>query len=101
MYQTAASAVLPNVMQSARDPIRLAASWRFAVRVAIVASALMAVVAITLHQFAHVGALPLLFGTVLAGLAIGLSLPPARPMRPAWVPRPARSTVRVVSAPER
>ena len=32
--------------------------------------------------------------------AIGLSLPPARPMRPAWAPRPTVSTVRLVPPPE-
>jgi hypothetical protein len=103
VYQKVSRDVIHTVMQSARDPIQLAASWRFAVRVALVASTLMAAVAITLHEFAHVGALPLVFGTALAGLAIGLSLPPARPMRPAWVPRPidaARPTVRLVSPPE-
>jgi hypothetical protein len=87
-------------MQSTRDPIRLAASWRFAVHVAMVSSALVAAVAIALHEFAHISALLLVFGTVLVSLTIGLSLPPARPARPAWVPRAARSTVRLVAPPE-
>jgi hypothetical protein len=90
-------------MQSSHDPVRLAASWRLAIRVALVASMLTAAVAVALHQFAHVGALPLVFGTALAGLAVGLSLPPARPMRPAWVPQPidrTLPTVRIVSPPE-
>jgi hypothetical protein len=103
MYQTGIRAVIHTVMQNSRDPIQLAASWRFAVQVAIVASALMAAVAIALHQVAHVGPLPLLFGTVLAGLAIGMSLPPARPARPTWMPRQsvgARSAVRLVPPPE-
>jgi hypothetical protein len=84
LYEAPAGAVIHHVISRAQDRVGLAASWRLAVRVAFVASALTAVVAIALHQFAHVGALPLLFGTVLAGLAIGLSLPPARPLRPAW-----------------
>jgi hypothetical protein len=90
-------------MQNVRDPIRLAASWRFAVRVALVASTLTSAVAIALHEFAHIGALPLVFGTTLAGLAIGLSLPPARPMRPAWAPQPVDRTlpnVRIIAPPE-
>jgi hypothetical protein len=90
-------------MQSERDPVRLATSWRFAVHVAVVSSAVMTAVAIALHTFAHVGALPLVFGTALAGLAIGVSLPPARPVRPAWAPRPTvrtTRTVRLVPPPE-
>jgi hypothetical protein len=87
-------------MQSERDPARLATSWRFVVQVAGVSSAVMAAVAIALRTFAHVGALPLVFGTALSGLAIGLSLPPARPMRPAWAPRPTVRTVRLVPPPE-
>jgi hypothetical protein len=103
MYRTGIHAVIHTVMQNPRDPIQLAASWRFAVQVAIVASALMAAVAIALHQFAHVGPLPLVFGTALAGLAIGVSLPPARPARPTWLPRQTvgtGSTVRLVPPPE-
>jgi hypothetical protein len=86
-------------MQNTRDPIELAASWRFAVQVAFVASALMAAIAIALRQFAHVGPLPLVFGMVLAGLAIGLSLPPARPARPTWMASQT-SHVRLVPPPE-
>ena len=103
MYQTGIRAVIHTVMPNSRDSIRLAASWRFAVHVAMVASALTAAIAITLHQFAHVGALPLVFGTALAGLAIGMSLPPARPARPTWMPGPAvsaRSSVRLIPPPE-
>jgi hypothetical protein len=84
LYRASVGAVFDDVISGAQDPVRLAAAWRLAVRVAFVASALTAVVAIALHEFAHVGALPLVFGTVLAGSAIGLSLPPARPLRPAW-----------------
>ncbi len=103
MYQTGLRAVIHTVMQNSRDPIQLAASWRFAVHVAIVASVLTAAIAIALHQFAHVGPLPLVFGTALAGLAIGMSLPPARPARPTWIPNPSagiRSSVRLVPPPE-
>lgn len=75
---------------SPRDPVQLAAAWRLAVRIAFGASLLVAAVAVALHSFAHVGALPLVFGTVLVGLSIGLSLPPARPV----VVRSARATGR-------
>jgi hypothetical protein len=53
--------------------------WMLAVRVAVVASLLAACLGAALYRFTDVSPVAIVVGTMIAGLAIGLRLPPARP----------------------
>ncbi len=55
------------------------AAWPLVVRVAMVSSLLAAAVGAALYRFAGVAPAPIVVATAVIGLAIGLSLPPARP----------------------
>jgi hypothetical protein len=55
------------------------AAWPLVVRVAMVSSLLAAAVGGALYRFAGVAPVTIVVGTAVIGLAIGLSLPPARP----------------------
>jgi hypothetical protein len=59
-------------------------AWPFVVRVATVASLLAGALGAALYRFAGVGPMPIVAGTALGGLAIGLRLPAAQP---AWLRR--------------
>jgi hypothetical protein len=55
------------------------AAWPLVVRVAMVTSLLAAAVGAALYRFAGVAPALIVAATAVIGLAIGLSLPPARP----------------------
>jgi hypothetical protein len=64
-------------------------AWPLVVRVAATASLLTAALGATLYRFAGVSAAPILIGTAVIGLVIGLRLPAARPaplsrLRSSW-----------------
>jgi hypothetical protein len=56
-------------------------AWPLVVRVAAAASLLAAALGAALYRFAGVSPGPILLGTVVLGLVIGLRLPAARPAR--------------------
>lgn len=60
-------------------------AWSLVVRVAMVGSLLAAALGAALYRFAGVSPTPIVVATAVVGLAVGLSLPPARP-RPRRVP---------------
>jgi hypothetical protein len=56
-------------------------AWPLVVRVAAAASLLAAAMGAALYRFAGVSPAPILLGTAVVGLVIGLLLPAARPGR--------------------
>jgi hypothetical protein len=56
-------------------------AWPLVVRVAAAASLLAAALGAALYRFVGVSPAPILVGTAVIGLAIGLRLPAARPVR--------------------
>ena len=62
-----------------RDDAARSAAWALVVRVAMVGSLLAAAVGAALYRFAGVAPTPIVLATAAIGLAVGLSLPAARP----------------------
>jgi hypothetical protein len=56
-------------------------AWPLVVRVATAASLLAAALGAALYRFVGVSPTPIIAGTVLVGLSLGLALPPARPSK--------------------
>jgi hypothetical protein len=54
-------------------------AWSLVVRVAMVGSLLAAALGAALYRFAGVSPTPIVIATAVVGLAVGMSLPPARP----------------------
>jgi hypothetical protein len=59
-------------------------AWPFVVRVALATSLLGAALGATLYRFAGLSATPIVIGTAVVGLAVGMCLPAARP---SWLRR--------------
>jgi len=62
-----------------RDEAGQRAAWPLVVRVAMIGSLLAAALGAALYRFAGVSPMPIVMATAVIGLAVGLSLPPARP----------------------
>ena len=62
-----------------RDDAARQAAWTLVVRVAMVGSLLAAAVGAALYRFVGIAPAPIVLATALIGLAVGLTLPPARP----------------------
>jgi hypothetical protein len=82
-----ASADVNSSVTTAMRDEALHRAWPLVVRVAMVASLLAAALGAALYRFAGVSGTPIVLGTALVGLAIGLRLPAARPARPSWLRR--------------
>jgi hypothetical protein len=63
------------------------AAWPLVVRVAMMCSLLAAALGAALYRFAGVSPAPIVLATAVIGLAVGLSLPPARPQLHRLPPR--------------
>jgi hypothetical protein len=74
----ASGSVNSGVTTAMRDEA-LHRAWPLVVRVAAAASLLAAALGAALYRFAGVSPAPILVGTALFGLLIGLRLPAARP----------------------